>query len=51
MKFPKRALWAFGIVLVDLLVVVVPIFAMAAAYILIVRPVWFRTWIQGVYAE
>jgi hypothetical protein len=45
----ERLLLAFGLVLLDLVVVVVPLAALVAAYVLVVRPPWFREWIENLY--
>lgn len=35
--------------LVDLVVFVVPLTGLAAAYLLIARPPWFRAWVDRLY--
>jgi len=39
------------LVLVDLVAVVVPLTAIAAAYVVVTRPVWFREWAEKLYAD
>lgn len=47
----SRLVLAIGIVLVDVLVFVVPITGLFAAYILFARPPWFRQWVDELYKE
>ena len=49
MKLTERILWATTIVLADLLIFVVPLTAVVAAYVLIARPVWFSDFIKKLY--
>ncbi|WP_103019073.1 hypothetical protein [Salinibacter altiplanensis] len=46
-----RQIWciAAGLVAVDLLLFVVPIVPFLAAYVLVVRPDWFKEFIDDVY--
>jgi len=44
-----RWLLAVALVLVDLVVFVVPLTGLAAAYLLIARPPWFREWVRRLY--
>ncbi len=39
------------LVLIDLVAVVVPLTAIAAAYVIVVRPVWFRDWTAKLYSD
>ena len=47
----QRKIWliAGAIILVDLAVFMLPIVPIVAAYILIVRPPWFKSFIDDVY--
>ncbi|MBI4358395.1 MAG: hypothetical protein HY584_03775 [Candidatus Omnitrophica bacterium] len=49
MKPTERILWAVGIVLVDFFAFAVPLTAFVAAYILIVRPIWFKDFVSKLY--
>lgn len=40
---------ALGLVLVDLVVYVLPLTGLMAAYLLLVRPPWFRAWVRELY--
>ncbi len=51
MSFGERLLWASIIVLVDLVIFVLPLTALFAAYILFARPAWFREWILYLYSD
>ncbi len=46
-----RWLLAIVLVLVDLVAVVVPLTAILVAYVLIVRPPWFREWAERLYED
>lgn len=46
----QRLLWAFGIVLFDIVVFAVPVTAFFAAYVILARPAWFKDWIAKVYS-
>ena len=50
MKSSERWIWACGIVLADLFMVVLPVAALVLAYVVIARPVWFKAWIAKIYA-
>ena len=39
------------LVLVDLVAVVVPLTAIAAAYVVVMRPAWFREWTEKLYSD
>lgn len=41
--------YAIAIVLLDLVVFVVPLTGILAAYLILVRPPWFRRWIAELY--
>ncbi len=49
MSAQQRWLFAILLVLIDLVAVVVPLTAIAAAYVLIARPPWFRQWAAELY--
>ena len=49
MSDTERIALAVAIVLVDLLLFAVPLTGLAAAYILIARPSWFREWVARLY--
>lgn len=44
-----RWLLAAVLILLDLLVFVLPLTGLFAAYLLIARPAWFREWIDTLY--
>lgn len=46
----ERIIWAVAILLFDL-IVVVPFMAVLAAYVLIARPPWFKTWVMKLYED
>jgi hypothetical protein len=43
--------WILALVLIaiDAVVFVVPLTGLLAAYLLVVRPAWFREWVLGLY--
>lgn len=45
----ERISLAIAIVLVDLLLFALPLTGLAAAYVLIARPPWFRGWVERLY--
>ena len=49
MDAQDRWLLALALVVGDALAIVVPLVAIFAAYVLIVRPPWFRDWIEKLY--
>ena len=51
MEFGERLFIAMVIVLVDMLIFALPLTAFFAVYILMARPLWFRDWIDKVYAD
>lgn len=51
MDTSERAIFAVVILLLDVLIFVVPITGLFAAYILLVRPPWFRTWVGQLYKD
>jgi len=50
MTATERVLLAIALVAVDVVLFAVPLTAIAAAWILIARPPWFRAWIERLYA-
>jgi hypothetical protein len=51
MTASERVLLAVVIVVADLLLVVVPAMALLAAYLILVRPPWFRSWVARLYGD
>lgn len=49
MNAQERWLLAIALVLADVVAVFVPLTAVAAAYVVIARPAWFRAWIRRLY--
>lgn len=49
MTAAERIALAIAIVLVDLLLFALPLTGLAAAYLLIARPRWFREWVERIY--
>ena len=49
MNARTRWLWALGIVLADLVVVVLPLAGLMAAYVVVARPAWFREAVEALY--
>lgn len=45
----ERVVLAVIILLIDALIFVVPITGLFVAYILLVRPPWFRAWVRQLY--
>jgi hypothetical protein len=47
-----RTVWliAVGLIAADLLFFMVPIVPVAAAYVLLVRPAWFKDFVDDLYA-
>lgn len=46
----ERLIWAIAIVIIDFLTIGIPLAALAAAYVLIARPVWFKNWVEKIYS-
>lgn len=46
-----RWLLAVAIVLVDVVVFVVPVTGLLAAWVILGRPAWFRRWVDELYAS
>ena len=51
MSFGERLLLASMIVLIDVVIFVLPLTALFAAYILLARPAWFREWVLDLYSD
>lgn len=49
MSTSERVVLAVTIVLVDVLVFVVPVTSLFAAWVLLARPSWFREWVERLY--
>jgi hypothetical protein len=49
MTTTERALVAAAVVAVDLAVFALPLTGFFAAYVLLVRPPWFRRWVEDLY--
>lgn len=50
MKLAERVGLAVAVVLLDFIVFILPVAALAFAYILMARPIWFHDFIQRLYA-
>jgi len=51
MSTSERAVLAVTIILVDVLVFVVPVTGLFAAWVLLARPPWFREWVERLYSR
>ena len=51
MRFKERLIWALLIVIVDAAAFAVPLAALLIAYVLLIRPPWFRDWVEPLYHE
>lgn len=51
MRPSDRWLIAIALVLVDLFIFVVPLTGLFAAYALIARPPWFKSWVDELYSS
>ena len=49
MRATDRWLLALVLVVIDLVIFAVPLTGLFAAYILLVRPPWFRAWVEDLY--
>jgi hypothetical protein len=47
----ERVVLAVAIVLLDTAVVVIPVTALLAGWVLLARPPWFRAWVERLYGE
>ncbi len=51
MKSSDRWLLSVAVIVVDLAVFFLPLTGLFAAYVLLVRPPWFKSWVQRLYAD
>jgi len=51
MTTQDRVILAIALVLIDLTLFVLPLTGLFAAYVLLVRPPWFFTWVQQLYSD
>jgi hypothetical protein len=51
MSLTERVVLSVAIVLVDLVVFVVPLTGLVAAWIILARPPWFREWVDRLYTN
>ena len=49
MRPTDRWILAILVVVIDLVIFAIPLTGLFAAYILLVRPPWFRTWVEDLY--
>ena len=49
MRPTDRWILAILLVVIDLVIFAIPLTGLFAAYILLVRPPWFRTWVENLY--
>ena len=51
MRPADRWLLAITLVVIDLAIFVVPLTGLTAAYILLIRPPWFKRWVEELYSS
>jgi hypothetical protein len=51
MTITERVVLALVIIAVDLVLFVLPLTGLAAAYVIVARPPWFREWVERLYLE
>lgn len=51
MRTVDRWLLAIALVVIDVAIFMVPLTGLFAAYILLVRPPWFRSWVERLYTQ
>jgi hypothetical protein len=51
MSSSERVLLAVAVIAFDLLIFVVPLTGLLAAFILLARPPWFREWVERLYSQ
>lgn len=51
MSRQNRWLIAAGVIVADLLIFMVPVIPLAAAYVLLLRPRWFKAFVDDLYEE
>ena len=49
MRPTDRWVLALLLVLIDLVIFAIPLTGLFAAYILLIRPPWFRIWVEDLY--
>lgn len=49
MRPTDRWVLALLLVVIDLVIFAIPLTGLFAAYILVIRPRWFRTWVEDLY--
>lgn len=49
MRPTDRWVLALLLVVIDLVIFAIPLTGLFAAYILLIRPPWFRTWVEDLY--
>jgi len=49
MRPTDRWVLALLLVVIDLVIFAIPLTGLFAAYILVIRPPWFRTWVEDLY--
>ena len=47
----ERLIFAIAVVVIDALLFVVPVAGFFVAYVIVVRPPWFRDWVAALYAK
>ena len=51
MSSTDRWVLALLLVAVDLVIFAIPLTGLFAAYLLLLRPAWFRTWVEDLYSN
>ena len=49
MRPTDRWVLALLLVVIDLVIFAIPLTGLFAAYILVIRPLWFRSWVEDLY--
>ena len=49
MRATDRWVLALTLVVIDLVIFAIPLTGLFAAYILLIRPQWFLTWVEDLY--
>ena len=49
MRSTDRWMLALLLVMIDLVIFAIPLTGLFAAYVLLVRPTWFRDWVENLY--
>ena len=49
MRSTDRWILALLLVMIDLVIFAIPLTGLFAAYVLLVRPQWFRDWVENLY--